>query len=223
MALARPAATRRALAAIRPTPPPGHRSAAGRPSLARRLHKPGGWLSARRPVTTWWLPGKDRRHHGVVRDSDVLRVPQRGQAARRAADPGDHPCYSRHDNRPARSFRDRGRSGGRAGSGSRIDAATAGRGALRAVTLQLVIPDPGGQKLIQLFRRSGFPARLRPRLDPAQAAANLRGHGNGSASASIAPAAGRAPDRGDPQVGQVRLHVVLRVPLAKPGDQHVGP
>jgi hypothetical protein len=54
--------------------------------LAPGLHEPGGWLSPR-PVTTGWLPGKDRHQHGAVSESEVFRVSQRCQAARLPGEP----------------------------------------------------------------------------------------------------------------------------------------
>jgi hypothetical protein len=104
------------------------------------LHEPGGGVSPRRPVTTWWLPGKDRYKYSAVRESHVFRVSQRCQAARRAADTGNDPDYARHGDRPRWTVG--GTDGGRRDAPQRAGAAAASRGPLPVETAQPLIPGP---------------------------------------------------------------------------------
>jgi hypothetical protein len=100
--------------------------------VAPGLHEPGGGLNPRRPVTTWWLPGKDRHKYSVVRESHVLRVSQRCQAARRAANTRNDPDYARHGDRSR--WRAGGTGDGRRDARQRPGAAAACRGPLPVET-----------------------------------------------------------------------------------------
>jgi hypothetical protein len=136
--------------------PPHRRKGLAQPltcHIAPLLHEPGGGLHPRRPVTTGRFPRKNRHQHNAMREREVLRVTQRGQAARRAANPGNHPAHARHDDRQLRRIGDRTALGGQAVACHLI---YAGRGPLPAITTQSLIPEPR--------RADTHPVRLPTRL-----------------------------------------------------------
>jgi hypothetical protein len=126
--------------------------------VAPGVHEPGFALNPRRPVTAGRLPGKDRDKNSAMRQCEILRVTQRGQAPRRAANPGNHPAHARHDNRRPRRTHDRCTLCGRAASRHRT---YPGRGALPDMTTQPLIPEPR--------RADTHPVRLPTRLPGAPA------------------------------------------------------
>ena len=138
--------------------------------LVPRLHEPGGGLNPRRPVTAGRLPRKNRYQHSAMRQREILRVTQRGQAAGRAADAGDHPGHARHDDRQLRRIRNRSRPGGRTDSCQRTETAIAGRGTLPEMTTQPFIPEPRRADTHPVHlptRLPGAPAnKVRPRTGP---------------------------------------------------------